>query len=88
MTEQLLVSLMQECIFVLIKIAGPLVLTSLVVGLIISILQATTQIQEQTLVFVPKLIAIIVVLIVLGPYFMNELTYLIERIHEYMVLIS
>lgn len=88
MNEQLLVTLSQECFWTLLKIAGPLVLIAMVVGFLISLLQATTQIQEQTLVFVPKLVAILLTLIFLGPYFLNEIIRLVHRIYEYMIIIS
>ena len=60
----------------------------MLVGLLISIFQATTHIQEQTLTFVPKLLTIIVVLVLLGTFFVNVLTGLFERMFEYIVLIS
>jgi flagellar biosynthetic protein FliQ len=57
-------------------ISGPLLLTALVVGLIISIFQATTQIQEQTLAFIPKIVAVLIALIVFGPWMLsNMVTY-------------
>jgi flagellar biosynthetic protein FliQ len=54
-------------------IAGPLLLVGLVVGLVISIIQATTSIQEQTLTFVPKIAAILGALILLGPWILTSL---------------
>jgi flagellar biosynthetic protein FliQ len=54
-------------------IAGPLLLVGLVVGLVISIIQATTSIQEQTLTFVPKIAAILGALIILGPWMLTSL---------------
>jgi flagellar biosynthetic protein FliQ len=54
-------------------IAGPLLLVGLIVGLIISIIQATTSIQEQTLTFVPKIAAILGALMILGPWIMTSL---------------
>lgn len=57
-------------------ISGPLLLIALVVGLIISIFQATTQIQEQTLAFIPKIVAVLIALIVFGPWMLsNMVTY-------------
>ena len=53
--------------------AAPLLLSALVVGLVIAILQATTSIQEQTLTFVPKVVAILVVLAFLGPWMFSSL---------------
>ena len=54
-------------------IAAPILVAGLLVGLIISILQATTQIQEQSLTFVPKLIAVLVLLVVMAPWIINVL---------------
>jgi flagellar biosynthetic protein FliQ len=54
-------------------IAGPLLLVGLIVGLVISIIQATTSIQEQTLTFVPKIAAILGALMILGPWIMTSL---------------
>ncbi|KES17916.1 flagellar biosynthesis protein FliQ [Gilliamella apicola] len=59
------------------SIAGPLLLAALVTGLIVSLLQAATQINEMTLTFIPKILAVIVVLIILGP---SMLTTMIDYI--------
>ncbi|MCX8575109.1 MULTISPECIES: flagellar biosynthesis protein FliQ [unclassified Gilliamella] len=56
------------------SLAGPLLLAALVTGLIISLLQAATQINEMTLSFIPKILAVIVVLIVLGPSMLSTMT--------------
>lgn len=88
MNENLLLTIMQDAFTTLLMVAGPILLISLVVGLLISIIQATTQIQEQTLTFVPKLIAIILTLVVMGPYFLNVLTGFFNRMVEYIVLIA
>jgi flagellar biosynthetic protein FliQ len=58
----------REAIWVLLEIAAPAMITALVVGLAIGLLQALTQIQEQTLVFVPKIVAIFIVLLVALPF--------------------
>ena len=55
------------------KIAMPLLLVGLVIGLAVSVFQAVTQIQEQTLSFIPKILALAGVLIVLGPWMLNQL---------------
>ena len=88
MTEAILHSIMQDAFQSLLMVAGPIVGISMLVGLLISIFQATTHIQEQTLTFVPKLLTIIVVLLLLGTFFVNVLTGLFERMFEYIVLIS
>jgi flagellar biosynthetic protein FliQ len=54
------------------KVAMPLLLAGLVVGLIVSVFQAVTQIQEQTLAFIPKIIAIAVVLVIAGPWMLGQ----------------
>jgi flagellar biosynthetic protein FliQ len=58
----------REAIWVLLEIAAPAMLTALAVGLTIGLLQALTQIQEQTLVFVPKIVAIFIVLLIALPF--------------------
>ena len=58
----------RECIYVLLQISAPAMLTALVVGVAIGLLQALTQIQEMTLVFVPKIIAIFLVLLIALPF--------------------
>lgn len=58
----------RECIYVLLQICAPAMLTALVVGVVIGLLQALTQIQEMTLVFVPKIIAIFLVLLISLPF--------------------
>lgn len=62
-----IVSIAKQGLFLVLILSGPPVLAALIVGLFVSIIQATTQIQEQTLTFVPKLVAIILVLAFLGP---------------------
>jgi flagellar biosynthetic protein FliQ len=66
-------SLLREGILQVIFLASPLLLTALVVGLVVAILQATTSIQEQTLTFVPKVIAILLVLSFLGGWMFTNL---------------
>jgi flagellar biosynthetic protein FliQ len=58
----------REAIWVLLEIAAPAMITALVVGLAIGLLQALTQIQEQTLVFVPKIVSIFIVLLIALPF--------------------
>jgi flagellar biosynthetic protein FliQ len=63
-------------------LAAPMLLTSLVVGLIVSVLQAATQINEMTLSFIPKLIATLVVLIVAGPWMLTFFVDYVRRLFE------
>lgn len=85
MTLGLVMDILRRSIYELIIIGGPLLIVPLLVGLIVSIFQATTQIQEQTLTFVPKVISIFAVLIILGPWM---LTRLINYINYLMNLIT
>jgi flagellar biosynthetic protein FliQ len=73
MNQDVVVSLAIDAMTLALKIALPLLLVGLVVGLIISIIQAITQIQEQTLSFIPKILAMAAVLIVGGPWMLNQL---------------
>jgi flagellar biosynthetic protein FliQ len=67
------VSIMRGGILEILILAAPILLVALLVGLVVSILQATTSIQEQTLTFVPKIIAIMVVLMILGGWMFGTL---------------
>jgi len=69
--EAVLIDLLVSAVVTVIKAAAPLLLVSLVVGLVISILQTVTSIQEQTLTFVPKLLAVFLVLIIAGNWIMG-----------------
>ena len=73
MTDQVVISLVRDAFYYVFIIVGPLLLVSLVIGLIISIFQAATSISEQTLTFVPKLVAVFIVIILLLPYMISQL---------------
>ncbi len=73
MNEDFLTELMVNSIQISLLIGLPLLGAGMIVGLIISIFQATTSIQEQTLTFVPKIIVIIIVLIIFGPWIMSSI---------------
>lgn len=72
----------RDAMFVLLKIATPILLVALMVGLVISLFQALTQIQEMTLSFVPKILAIFLSLLVLMPFMVSTLTDFNERLME------
>ena len=67
------ITLLRQGVFQVLIISSPLLLTALVVGLVIAILQATTSIQEQTLTFVPKIFAILLMLAFLGGWMFSSL---------------
>ena len=73
MTQDTVVHLALQALTVAMKVSAPFLLTGLVVGLLVSIFQAVTSIQEQTLAFIPKILAIAGVLIVGGPWMLNQL---------------
>ncbi|MCX7820420.1 MAG: flagellar biosynthesis protein FliQ [Brevinematales bacterium] len=73
MSQGLLLTIMNMTFYEILVISLPLLGTAMVVGLIVSIFQATTSIQEQTLTFVPKMIIILVLLIIIGPFLVNSL---------------
>lgn len=74
MTPELVMSMGRQAIEVTLLVSAPLLLTALVIGLIVSIFQAATQINESTLSFIPKLLGIFVVLIVAGPWILSILS--------------
>lgn len=73
MTDQYVIQVIRDAFYQVILIVGPLLLASLVVGLLISIFQAATSISEQTLTFVPKLIVVFVLVVLLLPYIISTL---------------
>ncbi len=75
----------RDGLFVLLKLSAPLMLVGLAVGLVIALFQALTQIQEMTLVFVPKIIAIFLTLLVMLPFMGQVLSSFMNRIAEQII---
>jgi flagellar biosynthetic protein FliQ len=73
MNQDVVVSLTMDAISVAMKIAVPMLLAGLVVGLIVSVFQAVTQIQEQTLAFIPKVVALVAIIALFGPWMLGQL---------------
>lgn len=73
MSSEFIISLAGQAVFTVLKVSAPMLLIGLAVGLLVSIFQATTQIQEQTLAFVPKIIAVLVALLLFGPWILSTL---------------
>lgn len=84
MSIEYVVGIAEEAIFTLLLIMGPLLILALGVGLLVSILQATTQIQEQTLAFIPKIVAVLLGLIVFGPWMLNTVLQFTMNIFQNM----
>ena len=73
MSSSDIITIARQPVWVIVKTSVPLLLVSMVVGLIISLFQTLTSIQEQTLTFVPKLIAILIGIMVMGTWILNEI---------------
>ncbi len=73
-TEGQLMDIAREALFLIIKVSAPLLLISLVIGLIVSIFQTITSIQEQTLTFVPKILLVFIGMMLLGGWMLENLT--------------
>ena len=74
MTGELVISIAERAIMIILLTSGPLLLVALISGLAVSIFQATTSIQEQTLAFVPKIIAVLVAIVFFGPWMLSQVT--------------
>ena len=74
MSEQQVIDIARRAVFLIIECSAPLLIISLVVGLIISIFQTVTSIQEQTLTFVPKIVAVFFGVMLLGSWIINNIT--------------
>lgn len=82
MNQTMALDLLRNAFLTTIATATPVLIIAMVVGLIISVLQATTQVQEQTLSFVPKMIAVIFSLVLFGSFMMNMLINFAQDIFE------
>lgn len=82
MTPEMVITLVQRAIEVTVLVSAPMLLVALVVGLIVSIFQAATQINEMTLSFIPKLLAMIVVMVLAGPWMTATMMDYIIRLYS------
>lgn len=73
MTEEMVMNIASEAIKTTIYLAGPLLIAAMAIGILVSVLQAITQINESTLTFIPKMIAVIIVLVVMGPWMLETM---------------
>lgn len=81
MFEDAILSIANEAVMTVLLVSAPILGATLLVGLLISILQATTQVQEMTLVFVPKIIVALLMIVLLGPWMLNVLTSFTYRLY-------
>ena len=82
MNQDVVISLSMEAMQLALKIGLPLMLVGLIVGLLVSIFQAVTQIQEMTLTFIPKILALGLVLMIAGPWMLGELLTYTENLYN------
>jgi len=87
--ENVVIDIARQALYLILKVSAPMLITSLVVGLIVSILQTVTSIQEQTLTFVPKLIAVFLVIMLFGSWIMNSVVeFMVELFTNFRYYIS
>lgn len=78
--QQLVMDIMREAIITMIQVSAPMLLVALVIGLVVSIFQTATSIQEQTLAFIPKILGVFLAIIIFGSWMMTTLVNFITRI--------
>lgn len=78
--EQLVIDLTREAVLTIIKVAMPMLLVALITGLVVSIFQTATSIQEQTLAFIPKIIGVFLALVLFGSWMMNTLIHFFKTV--------
>lgn len=88
MSSDFIIKLAGEAVYTVLKASAPMMVIALVVGLLISVFQATTQIQEQTLAFVPKILAVLFAVLVFGPWILNTLVdftfHLLDNLYKFI----
>ncbi len=82
MTPQEVLDIGREALLVTIYLAAPLLLTALIVGLLIGMIQAATQIQEMTLSFIPKLIGMALALVITGTWMLQLIMHFTQRLYQ------
>lgn len=84
MTDQFVIHIVREAFYHVLLIVGPLLIVSLIVGLIISIFQAATSISEQTLTFVPKILSVVLLIVILLPFMLSTLKTFVLEIYSWI----
>lgn len=85
MNETQIIDIARDGVWTMIIVAGPILMTGLVVGLIITLFQALTSLQEQTLTFVPKVLAVFFSMILLLPFMIHQLTDFMQRMMDTII---
>lgn len=88
MSAEFVIQLAGQAVYLVLKTSAPMLLAGLVIGLLVSVFQATTQIQEQTLAFVPKIIGVLVAMLLFGPWILTSLVdftfNILNNLHKYI----
>ncbi len=88
MSGEFIIGMAGQAVYTVLKASAPMLIVALGIGLLVSIFQATTQIQEQTLAFVPKIIGVLIALLIFGPWILSTLvdfTYsILNNLHSYI----
>ncbi len=89
MTIDIVIEIASKALYLILKVSLPILLVSLIVGLIISIFQTVTSIQEQTLTFVPKIVCVFLALILLGNWMLTEMVdFIVELWSDFSIYVS
>ncbi len=88
MTQELAIQIVRETLLTAVILAAPMLITGLLVGLTISIVQSATQINEMTLTFIPKILAVVTVMILSMPFLMNRAIQFTHMIYGYVSQMS
>ncbi|MFC5712133.1 flagellar biosynthesis protein FliQ [Thalassorhabdus alkalitolerans] len=88
MSPEMVISLAENGVWTVFLVAGPLLVVALVLGLGVAVFQATTQIQEQTLAFIPKILGVLASLIIFGPWMLSHVVQfahqILSNLHHYV----
>lgn len=88
MSAEFIIQLAGQAVYLVLKASAPMLIAGLVIGLMVSVFQATTQIQEQTLAFVPKIVGVLVAMLFFGPWILTNLvdfTYnILNNLYKYI----
>ncbi|MEA5010149.1 MAG: flagellar biosynthesis protein FliQ [Angelakisella sp.] len=84
MTQGEVLAIFQEAIMLALKLGAPMLIVSIAIGLIVAVFQAATQIHEQTLTFVPKILAISLILLLMGSWMITLLTEFMQKLFSIM----
>jgi flagellar biosynthesis protein FliQ len=82
MNQDTVVNLASQGMSLALKVGGPLLLVALVIGLVVSVFQAVTQIQEQSLSFIPKIVGVAAIIVLLGPWMLGQLVTYTENLYQ------